>query len=294
MNKILIHTTKYIKKVAYNFKKKPRNLLFLFTEGRGGGTWLMESLQSNLKAISIFEPLDGRNIKIMGIKKRLGHQFDIVNKKDADLLYDYLSLVLGGTLYDCKPVMFNTIWSVLHSKVAVVKFVNNTLLIPFILRNFTSGFKPIYIARNPIDILNSRINYGYRFHSKSHKLTRNEIHNFFSKKAFRSYIYMSPQIETNYELWILEICCYIDFAFRLKKNLNFVVYEKLRLKESSTIKMLRDEYFISDFDMLDRFSASTHKMRQLKKDAKKSNFSEEQISKFQCIIDRMRVQPYAR
>jgi len=293
-DKLFIHGTKKLKRYIFTSLKKRNKILILFTEGRGGGTWLMELMQQNLNAITLFEPIQG------DLEKDVDRYFsnlpreEILQAKSCQKtrpVHEYLTTIFNGKVYEDNTIMFNRVSTIFKSKITVIKFVNKTLIAPYILANFHFHYRPLCLIRNPIDIVNSRTNYGYKAYISECSLSKDELDSFFRKNIYSPYNFISHRIKTNYEKFVFELCVNIDILKFLGEKVNVIGYEKLKTKDPATLEILKSEYGVANFKGLSKPSKSAERVLVTKK--KDSNFTKNQIARFQCIIDEMGIEQYA-
>lgn len=122
---------------------------------RSGTTWLAELLQSEEKSFLLFEPLSLRNTKF----KEIGfdwRQHIPLDKEWSEAEETFRKLFEGKYI---------TNWMLSHSDKSsilkadhfILKFVRANLLLPWLAKKFETERKPIFIIRNPIEVVRSQM-----------------------------------------------------------------------------------------------------------------------------------------
>lgn len=147
------------KKVISAFQKSnhlsPNKNIIITGSPRSGTTWLAEIFQKEPGSYMLFEPLSLRNekFKVIGFDWR---QHIPEQKKWPEAKNIFSELFEGKYI---------TPWMISHSdpyklkdcNFFILKFVRANLLLPWIINNFERERLPVYIYRNPHDVVKSQM-----------------------------------------------------------------------------------------------------------------------------------------
>ena len=172
MKKLLVGFRElYINRKLRALEKKirvdPKNRLLVFSDPRGGSTWLAELLRSIPKSATIWEPL---NIAADSPFRRMGFGWrqPIPQNEvwpEARMCFEDLFRGKGLT----KTTVFNELNNLKAYQEAsylIFKFVNGNALLPWLVENFHFECKPIYLIRHPYAVVASQIKHGGWSHLK--------------------------------------------------------------------------------------------------------------------------------
>lgn len=133
---------------------------YIFSEPRGGSTWLMEIVQKITKDNIVWEPLH------LGEKKHpfkeigFGWRQDIPeneNWEEARILFQ--KLFSGEILNDATLVELN-ISQYLKESNLLFKICRGNAMLPRLTRNFNFNFKPVFLIRHPFAVVSSQLRHG--------------------------------------------------------------------------------------------------------------------------------------
>ena len=195
-NQILIWVIWKLKK--FNIEES----IVIFSESRGGSTWLMEILSSIPGSCVNWEPLN--NLKgIVPKKYRFGSRPYLPYN---DTNNEYLSLITKILSYSTSKVWSRkhlTVSNISNSNFVITKFVRANLLAPYLLENFKFEKKPIFLIRHPIDTCISQIN---TFKNKKWVRSIEDIPDVVNNERYKSNIEFLSKLETNLEVCIANWC----------------------------------------------------------------------------------------
>ena len=261
--------------------------VYIFSEGRGGSTWLQELLVSASDGLSIFEPFSGCNF---GYNKRIldfPYPFDINSNFESSTAKPFMHDVVNVIRPGKRALQFNSFYNILYAKTAVIKFVNKGLILPWFLNEFDPKVKPIYLIRNPISIIKSRASYGYTNMQEEHSIDFSDLYvKFNSNHRLFKHISIFKELNTNYEIYIAEWAATLKYLFDLNiaHKVNFVHYEDLRARASCIEDLIKNVISNPDLNKvkIDKSSVST---KRIITRGKKIVFNNSDIVRFQNIVD---------
>jgi len=227
--------------------------IFLFTHGRGGGTWFQESLAERLKMPMIFEPLTGTSFNQLAQENF--NALHTPTTDDKEFLRSYFDEVITGKKLKGQHVFQNQFF-LRKQEPAVLKFVNRTELIPFLYKEYKTEIPFVYLFRNPISILRSRKSYGKEMlDERPLTIDSSEIKKYFTYLPSKD----SPWelVRTNYELDVFKVYAH---RYLVKKKLYdipiaYLDYDELKSKSENPSKDLMSKLF--DFSELSKSKSSS-------------------------------------
>jgi len=133
---------------------------YIFSEPRGGSTWLMEIVQRITRDTIVWEPLH------LGEKKHpfkalgFGWRQDIPEDEkwdEAELLFK--ELFSGKILNDATLIELNLNQYLSNSNL-LFKICRGNALLPWLTQTFEFKFKPIFLIRHPFAVVSSQLRHG--------------------------------------------------------------------------------------------------------------------------------------
>ncbi|OUT66954.1 MAG: hypothetical protein CBB70_09485 [Planctomycetaceae bacterium TMED10] len=210
--------------------------IIIFSEARGGSTWLMEILSAALPVCINWEPLHVER-GVVPKPLKFGWRPFI---PASDINKDYLRLfkeILEFKVHSDWTRTFLGIKKTIRSNFALTKFVRANLLVPYLIAQFDFKFKPVFLIRHPIDVCISRTKSFERDHvSIGHNITES-----INSERFIEHAAFLDTLDSDFELqiahWCLNNCATIK---KLDTNkLCVVFYSDLLLNpEKETEKIL--------------------------------------------------------
>lgn len=222
--KFQLHTSKYVKYMLFkliNKKHDPSDFVFIFSDGRGGSTWLMEILANVCNGLTLFEPFSGNSFNYNKRLKSIDYPFTTSNKKQLIDLKHFIEDVYKLKNPSLKTLQFNTLAKLLFHKKIIVKVVNKNLILPWFIDEFKPKHKPILLVRNPLDIIKSRAKYGFKNMDTEKFVNINQFWNLSKNNPLQAEEVFLNSLNTNYEFYIAEWC------LSLRPILNSDQYKKL-------------------------------------------------------------------
>lgn len=210
MNRILKKIQQYIRipidyllSILLGLKKfNLEDSIVIFSEARGGSTWLMELLNEIPNTCINWEPFRvGRGVFPLQLKfgkRPYIPQYD-KNVKYRKMIEKMLNFSISSS-WTRKYLTVSTLW---NSKIIITKFVRANLLIPYLLENFQFNRPPIMLLRHPIDISISRMKTWTNHTINLHNI---EIPNCINNERFIKYSEYINQLDTPLEVAVATWC----------------------------------------------------------------------------------------
>ena len=301
--------TKSIKPFWYKYLQKEfkaTEAILIFSENRGGSTWIMETLQKQLEGISIFEPLFGWDGKFKKYNHQFSSPFYFGAKETAPLLKRFLEGTFEGRYTSSHTLQFNSLLQLYNGKKLLVKMVNVNLIAPWVIEEFNFKYKPIYLIRHPLAILASQRKYTsvHRENYSDKKLSGFDLSRLKSEShPYLKYLNIINSADTAYKRFLVGWCIrnkeFLKNSY--SKKVIKVHYEDLVLNNKKVLKNIRKEWRMEtpeDVEMDTSKASGTTAIgeqvleghRQLEKWF--DFFSDEEKEDFQSIFDQFNITEY--
>ena len=170
-----------LKLIEANNNFNPKNNFLIFSDPRGGSTWLAELISLIPKTAVIWEPL---NITEKNTFKKIGFGWKQYIPEDAiwNDAENAFKTVFKGKELNQTTTFFekHNLNNYQNAQQLVVKFVNGNALLPWLTANFDLKYKPIYLIRHPFAVASSQLKHGAWQNIKKHyelpETKYNDIH----------------------------------------------------------------------------------------------------------------------
>lgn len=190
----------------------------IFSEPRGGSTWLLEMLSFLLDANINWEPLH-KNNGIVSHEYTNGWRLFIQENNTNPDYYQLFKNIHSYSVHNEWTRQNLDLFKLIRSNKVITKYVRANLSVPYLLQNFDFKYPPIYLLRHPIDTCISQI--------KAFKLTHK---NFPKKLKIPSEFYSKNGLKKEDEL--IELNSSLEFQVAKWCVNNYLVlnrFNKLRL-----------------------------------------------------------------
>lgn len=145
-----------LKLILWSKQFKAEESISIFSEARGGSTWLMELLNQSLDVCINWEPLHLEK-GIIPDKYNFGFRpFLPIDYNDEELKRVFKKIYTLKVSNEWTN-RFTGIKKLINAERVLVKYVRANMLLPYILNNFYFKYPPIFLIRNPIDTCLSQI-----------------------------------------------------------------------------------------------------------------------------------------
>lgn len=138
---------------------KPEEQILIFSDPRGGSTWLAEMINTIPNTTILWEPL---HLKYIYEFKRLGfswRQFipENIEWPEAKNVFDK---VLSGKILNEWTLLKTDVKTYKEANQQIVKICRGNALLPWIVNQYSFRFKPLYLVRNPFAVVSSQLKHG--------------------------------------------------------------------------------------------------------------------------------------
>ena len=175
--------------------------IIIFSEARGGSTWLMEIIREIVPVCINWEPLHVQN-GVVSKSEKFGWR-PFIPQTEASSKYRLLFQKIHEYRVSTKwTVKYLSVADTIKSKYVLTKYVRANLLVPYLVQQFDFKHKPIFLIRHPIDTCLSQIR---AFH-KGKTRTKPEIPDCINNERYIEHAEFLASLETDLELKIAEWC----------------------------------------------------------------------------------------
>ncbi len=228
----------FIKSVLFYKKYKVKDSIIIFSEKRGGSTWLLEVISNLPKTTVNWEPLNGLGVvpKDFNFGENPHIPFDNDDSKYIKLFDKILTFKISSnyTLSYCRAK------TLLASNKVITKFVGANMISEWLLYNFNFNTKPIFLIRNPIDCCISQL-LAFKRHYKGRIKSRLPL-SLNNKRFLKHQKYLSSledDLEYQIGLWLINNMEVIK-SERVREDCTIVYYEELIINPDQEFKKLFD------------------------------------------------------
>ncbi len=281
-------------------RAKPISLegsIFIFSEPRGGSTWLMEIISNIPNTATIFEPFHSHygalEAYTWGEHFYPGSNWE-AGKKGID------QILLANKL-DSYQLERAPWYKLLNAKQYIFKCVMGTSILPWIAEEYKFRYKPLYILRHPLSVASSTLENLYKRDTVlniDHKWIPSGYNQELYKKHKDLFAEEAPMMDKLLGRW----CINNHYNLTQEKN-NWIqiYYEDLLLFPTKTLNFIFDQWDIEPPDeiwtQINKPSSSDFKKDfRANKDEQLSkwirSYSSAEINHFQSILDRFGINIY--
>lgn len=257
----------------------------IFSEPRGGSTWLMELLNYIPKSVTNWEPLH----KIKGVIPKSyywGNRVFIPQNVDNENYLNTMKNILTLKMFSKWTLSKNSFNDINKGKIVITKFIQGNMLLPWITNHINFNYKPIYLLRHPISTSLSQIK---AFGNDNQSMKKFEIPDGINNQRFEKHLEYINSLETHLQRQVCLWCINNEYVLNFKDHeLKWLIlyYENLVLKPEKEIKLILKEYkleYLFEFLNLDKLrdASATNFDLDLKNDPI------QQIEKFRNEIEDM-------
>lgn len=281
IKKFLIKIIRLLKwlsiKFILKFKKfKTSDSIIIFSEARGGSTWLMELLSKIPGTCINWEPLHVEK-GVVPASFMFGKRPYLREEEKNDKYYYLFEKIFSLRLTTIWTTKYLTISSLIKAKYVITKFVRANLLAPYILKNFTFKYPPIVLLRHPVDTCRSQINaFENGDYSEKHVKVPECINNERYVEHISYINSLSTKLERKIALWCINNCPLIDQLNKL--DVHVIFYSDLVLNPKKEIDRLLKRYRMG-FELNDLKNLNLRKASQTDFDGELKKNPEEQLFK---------------
>lgn len=275
----------------------PRNNFYIFSDPRGGSTWLSELIQTVPFCAILWEPL---HLEYSRVFRDLGFQWRQYIPEDeiwveARKAFDQHFEGKEWNIFSSQMTHFSDL---LFAERLIVKVCRGNRLLPWLTKQYEFKYKPIYMIRHPFAVVYSQLKQGgWDASWESFKLPNSPFIDF-EKQHFD----FLGNLKSKEELLVANWCISNKQTLEnVRSGVDWIniKYEDLFLNPDDTLKLVFDQWRLEfpsnmDFSKNSRTSLGTFtkdKMRQLSK--WKNHFDSRQIDQMLRIIDYFQIKQYS-
>lgn len=283
----------------YLINKEPKKNILLFSDPRGGSTWLTEIIRTIPNSAAIYEPLHIQHSKALQDLNFGWRQFIPEDEDWPEALHYFTNLFRGKSLnwHSFSSTDYKTMW---EADILIFKFCRANRLIPWITKNFNFEKKPIYMLRHPFSIAASRMKHS----GWDHQFNWIKIFGERYKESYQEHESFLKSLTRPEEAYVAEWC--ISNSIPLTnpcKNTDWITiyYEDLVLQPIKVLKMLESSWDMNliqknTYDKLNNASPTTLDGSPLTGNEQleqwKRFFSEKQTAKMHSILEYFKMDIY--
>lgn len=219
--------------------------VIIFSEARGGSTWLMQLLGKLPRTIINWEPFHADR-GILPTKHPWGHFLYV--RPDAD------DQELSKLMIDTLTLRKHSLWTLNYAERAlfvqtvITKFVRANALVPWILNNFSFKRKPIYLLRHPIATCKSKLRaFGEDQLTESGAFPNDWIHDPENNRHLEFYHSLESPLERKIAIWCIHNVKTLNSPEVQQKCL-WVFYEDLVVDPKGEMKRILSSLGLENSD----------------------------------------------
>jgi len=280
----------------------PLNNFIIFSEPRGGSTWVTEIISLIPDTEIIWEPLHLEHSKHFR-KLNFGWRQYIPEDFKWDEAYHLFQKVFSGKILNSWTTQLTDSKRLTNARFLIIKICRGNALLPWLTKQFKFNYKPIYLLRHPFAVLSSQMRHG-GWVNMPDKLSF-EIPNIPFNHIYDYHKEFLKTIKNKDEVLLVNWCITNKTVLNNKRNnIDWITvnYEDLVLKPEQSINRIIDEWNI---DIDSKLLISQINKRSITGDSRsplkgmdqikywKSFFTNDQIMRLEKILDYFNVQAYS-
>lgn len=228
----------------------------IFSDPRGGSTWLMEIIKQITNKPILWEPL---HINMVPILKKIGFGWRqyIPEKANWVEAKRFFNQLFDGKLLNFWIMQRTTKMELQHADQFIIKFCRGNALLPYLTSNYNFRYKPILMIRHPFAVVASQLKQGGWEKTKEQFEIPDTPYNshYIEHKDFLD------SLKTKHEVLIATWCITNQIPLSHPKNNKAwitITYEELLIQPEITINRILKEWQISyDISKIDFKSQSS-------------------------------------
>lgn len=232
----------YVKQLK---SKENHKNIAVFSNPRGGSTWLAKSLNATPKSAIVWEPLfKPKKFKINTFNPfsyqelhELGlgwHQHIPENDTEWKEVFLFFDRLFSKEIKNVKLYRFNNLKTLPDANTFIYKFCFGNLILPYLVNNF--NIKSIFMLRHPCSVVASQMNHGWNFLQQDATFQVPEMrHN----QIYKKYESILSEIKYPEENLAAKWCITNDYIIRHPENnkkWTTLAYEDLYLRKDEILK----------------------------------------------------------
>jgi hypothetical protein len=290
----ILYVLKHLKKF------NPDEQILIFSDPRGGSTWLTEIIHTIPNTAIIWEPF---NINEVEAVKKLGFGWRqyIPENQSWPEAKKVITKICSGKIVNEWTMLVTGVKDYYRSNQLIVKICRGNMLLPWIANQIKFKFSPIYLVRHPFAVVSSQIKQGgwnspfKKFEAP--KIPFNGVYQ--DHNEFLSTLTTKEEILTAY--WCLTNKIPLNHRYNNKKWIT-VYYEDLLLNPESNINRIFQKWGLpvplDIFLKIQQKSYTTNKNTNILDTNTqlfkwKDNFTDDQLKKMMAVLDYFHIQIYS-
>lgn len=283
----------------YRLNFNPETNYLIFSDPRGGSTWLTEIVHKITQAPILWEPLHLNKVKEF---KNLGFGWRQYIPEDAEWeeAKKIFDLLLKGKIRNKWIMQATTAKQLVHADAVLIKFCRGNMLLPYLTNNYQFAYKPVYLIRHPFAVVSSQLKHGGWKHPYKGfgipKTPFNQIYN--QHKPFLA------SLKTKEEALTATWCITNQVPLNHKKNnIDWITinYETLLLRPEAVLKRVLFEWDI-EYNLnninFKKKSFTTRSGSPISGKEQlaywKNNLTPEQIDRMEAVLQYFNIKAYTR
>ncbi len=276
---------------------EPDQHILLFSDPRGGSTWMSEILSKITLRPVLWEPLHLTSVKEFDQLKFSWRQH-ISDDERWDEAKETFDKLFSGEILNHWISMYTTKNELKASSSTVIKFCRANAMIPWLVQNYSFKHKPVHLLRHPFAVVMSQIKMGWNF-GLDKLINDRPIHNAY----YAPHLDYLKSLKTNEEgltaFWCLSNKYTLEHEMRKTKWIT-MFYEDLLLDPEAEINKLMQLWGIDhDLNNIDFTKASSTASQKDAFSAEsqirnwKNALDKESVQKMQNVLDYFKIEVYS-
>ncbi len=145
--------------IAHKVDFNPENTITLFSDPRGGSTWLTEAIATIDNTAVLWEPLAITHNKGIFNLKFGWRQYIPENEQWEAASLEFKKILQGKGLNHWTGY-FSSAHEFVKAEELIVKFCRGNALLPWFVKQFNLKYLPIYLIRHPFAVISSQMKQG--------------------------------------------------------------------------------------------------------------------------------------
>src|SRR5690606_852588 len=138
---------------------KPLEHFLIFSDPRGGSTWLMQIVKQVTNKPILWEPLHVKNVPELQ-KIGFGWRQYIPEQANWTEAKEFFDKLFKGKILNPWIMQQTTKQELLQADQLVVKFCRGNALMPYLTSTYSFKYKPIFMVRHPFAVVASQMKHG--------------------------------------------------------------------------------------------------------------------------------------
>lgn len=273
--------------------------VLLFSDPRGGSTWLAEVLCKATQKPMIFEPLHLKNVSKV---RKIGFGWRQHIPEDANWpeAKSFFQNLFSGKIINWWLAQMSPRDVLVNSDSAVIKFCRGSMLLPYLVKNFKFDLLPVYMVRHPFGVVASQLKHGSWSHTDEFfQLPDTKYNDIY--KLHQSYLEsLASKTELMTAHWCITNAAVLNHAENNRKWIT-IYYEDMVTSPKEVLNEVFNRWNINpNFDHLDIEKRSKTALSETKIDPEvqisswQNFFSELEIDKMLDVLKHFEISVYSK